>query len=310
MKRLLFLLSFFYIGQSKGSAQTNVYHPFPKDTATWFHNWIPQGCTGNCPYYRTMQMGDTLINTISYKKLYKQQGTFFPSCGGGNPCFTPSGAFTYQGALRQDSGMKKVYFFPSAGLTHDTLLYDYNLTIGDTLALSYLNCCGSGWQWTVKKIDSILISGRFHKTFIFDTIYGQSSISFLIEGVGNSFGPLMRFDNCINDCWGLGCFNENSIPNTACNSAYCPLHVLSLNQIILNTEFCIYPNPTSNQFYIETNTTDKLTVDLYDVNGRHVYSASAMDKSNINVATLDEGIYTMTIKSVDYVTNKKLVIVR
>jgi hypothetical protein len=70
----------------------------------------------------------------------------------------------------------------------------------------------------------------------------------------------------------------------------------------------IYPNPTSDQFYIEANTTDKLNVDLYDVNGRHVFSKSVNNKSNINVTTLDDGIYTLTIKTVDHVINKKLAI--
>jgi len=72
----------------------------------------------------------------------------------------------------------------------------------------------------------------------------------------------------------------------------------------------IYPNPTNDQFYFETHTTDNLSVDLYDINGRLVFSAKVMGKSNINVATLDDGIYTLTIKSVDSVTNKKLVIAR
>jgi len=71
----------------------------------------------------------------------------------------------------------------------------------------------------------------------------------------------------------------------------------------------IYPNPTSDQFLIEINTTDKLIVDVYDVNGRHVFSASVSDKENINIATLDNGVYTLTIKSADSVTKKKLVIV-
>jgi len=77
-----------------------------------------------------------------------------------------------------------------------------------------------------------------------------------------------------------------------------------------NIEIVIYPNPASDQFYIETNATDKLNVDLYDINGRHVFSTSVNDKSNIDVTTLDNGIYSLTIKSVDRVTNKKLVIVR
>ncbi len=85
--------------------------------------------------------------------------------------------------------------------------------------------------------------------------------------------------------------------------------IYGINQY-LESFIRIYPNPTSDQFFIETNTTDKLNVDLYDVNGRHVFSTSVMDKSNIDVTTLDNGAYTLTIKSVDRVTNKKLVIAR
>jgi len=87
--------------------------------------------------------------------------------------------------------------------------------------------------------------------------------------------------------------------------------VTGINSFVINNiETVIYPNPTSDQFYIEANTTNKLTVDLYDVNGRNVFSANVKDKSNINVTTLDNGIYTLTIKSFDRMTNKKLVIAR
>ena len=84
-----------------------------------------------------------------------------------------------------------------------------------------------------------------------------------------------------------------------------------INQITsTSNQVTVYPNPTSDQFFIDANTTDKLTVDMYDVNGRHVFSTSVMDKSNINVATLDNGIYTLTIRTTGQVTNKKLVIAR
>lgn len=78
----------------------------------------------------------------------------------------------------------------------------------------------------------------------------------------------------------------------------------SLNNIV------IFPNPTNEQFHIETNSSDKLTVDLFDINGRHALNVIVIDKSNINISTLDQGIYTLTIKSSIGVTNKKLVIAR
>ncbi|MGZ3864347.1 MAG: T9SS type A sorting domain-containing protein [Bacteroidia bacterium] len=85
---------------------------------------------------------------------------------------------------------------------------------------------------------------------------------------------------------------------------------VNVTQLISNNLFNTYPNPTADQFFIDANTTNKINVDLYDVNGRHVYSANVMDKSSINVSGLDDGIYTLTIKTVDRVINKKLVIVR
>jgi hypothetical protein len=78
----------------------------------------------------------------------------------------------------------------------------------------------------------------------------------------------------------------------------------------MNAAFVIYPNPTTGLFTIETNSTDLLAMDLYDVNGRLVFSKAISDKSNIDVTMLDEGFYTMTLKSVDRVITKKLVIVR
>ena len=93
------------------------------------------------------------------------------------------------------------------------------------------------------------------------------------------------------------------------NSHGCPV-ANSIEQFNSNLEVTIYPNPTSDQFFIEANTTDKLNVDLYDVNGRHVFSSTVMDKSNINVATLDNGAYTLTIKTPGRIINKKLIILR
>ncbi|HWY36496.1 MAG TPA: T9SS type A sorting domain-containing protein, partial [Nitrosopumilaceae archaeon] len=84
--------------------------------------------------------------------------------------------------------------------------------------------------------------------------------------------------------------------------------VSAVNELNNKKSISIYPNPTSDQFYIETNTIDKLNMDIYDVNGRHVFGASLMGKSNIDVATFDEGVYTVIIKTVDGVINKKLVI--
>jgi len=123
-----------------------------------------------------------------------------------------------------------------------------------------------------------------------------------------------------------GAYGTNNTFNNLCAGTYtvctkdsngctlcAPATLIAPSAIEENSSFneiSIYPNPTSDQFYIETNATDKLNVDLYDVNGRHVFSARVMDKSKINVTTLENGAYTLTIKTGERVINKKLIILR
>jgi hypothetical protein len=92
-----------------------------------------------------------------------------------------------------------------------------------------------------------------------------------------------------------------------------------IKQVTGINEVSIYPNPTSNQFSIEANTTDKLTLYLYDVNGRLVLSntprpagtpLNGRNVYTIDVSSLNEGVYTISIISNEGVVNKKLVILR
>jgi D-alanyl-D-alanine carboxypeptidase len=74
----------------------------------------------------------------------------------------------------------------------------------------------------------------------------------------------------------------------------------------------VYPNPTNEYFYVDVSIADKLDLDLdlYDVNGRHIFSTKPTKGSAINVSSLNEGIYSLTIKTADRIINKKLVIIR
>ena len=90
------------------------------------------------------------------------------------------------------------------------------------------------------------------------------------------------------------CFNSNKVEE------------LNQNEVKIQ----IYPNPTSEQFFIDANTLDNLLVDLYDVNGKRVLSKSVIKKSNIDVKTVEKGVYTLTIKTADQLIIRKLVILR
>ena len=87
--------------------------------------------------------------------------------------------------------------------------------------------------------------------------------------------------------------------------------VAGIEQIMYNNiQVTVYPNPTNGSFKIVTNTTDKLNVDLYDFNGRHVFSSSIIGTADIDANSLANGVYSLTIKNYFGVTNKKVVIAR
>jgi PKD repeat protein len=98
-----------------------------------------------------------------------------------------------------------------------------------------------------------------------------------------------------------------------CKDSICKLvneTIMSVRELNNSSSISIYPNPTSDQFFIEANAADKLIIDLFDVNGRHVFRKNVNNKSNVDVTTLDVGVYSMTIKTSESIINKKLVILR
>jgi sugar lactone lactonase YvrE len=77
-----------------------------------------------------------------------------------------------------------------------------------------------------------------------------------------------------------------------------------------NSTFKIYPNPSSTNFVIEPSSTDKQTLQVFDVNGKLVLTQTINGKTNIDVSTLAEGVYNLSVQNPSAVINKRLVIVR
>src|SRR6185312_10821204 len=78
---------------------------------------------------------------------------------------------------------------------------------------------------------------------------------------------------------------------------------------VTNASVSIYPNPSHGEFIIETNSTEKQTVQMYDVNGKLVLTQTISGKTNIDVSSLAEGVYKLSlINSEWFVVNKRVVI--
>ncbi|MGZ5243551.1 MAG: T9SS type A sorting domain-containing protein [Bacteroidia bacterium] len=154
------------------------------------------------------------------------------------------------GGLREDSN-KRVYFY-SFNLGKDTLLYNFNQDSG-ILKPTYLNKSKSNW---VISIDSVLLNDKYHKRYGIYTDGGYGIIkpnTYIIEGVGNIGGLFTEIASQPEERTRLVCFSINGETIYKKNdSVDCSL-VTSINERKKEKiSFNIFPNPTSGQFTIQT----------------------------------------------------------
>jgi hypothetical protein len=101
-----------------------------------------------------------------------------------------------------------------------------------------------------------------------------------------------------------------SYPLCAAGNTHGCAAVTGIAQITSSNELKLYPNPAQTNFIIETNNTDKQTLQLFDVNGKLVLIQTINGKTNIDATNLAEGIYNLSLINTNSVVNKRLVIVR
>ncbi len=287
MKRylLIILLSLHFIN---AKAQAWIYHPMPDSNAVWRVDWY----TGSaCPpmslfasYQYTIE-GDTTIGIYTYKKIY--------ASGINNICNGPLYLNLYEGAMRQDILNKKVYF-KCPGNYNDTILYDFNLNIGDTIK-HLLQCYpSSGLPAIVASIDSVLVGATFHKCF------NCTDGTRIIEGVGSTAGLIeehLPFENEFD----LICFSHDTdiYPST---TSSCPLvqNTIGIREINhLNDELRIVPNPINTEGIIEfTNGNDIIKdIEIYSTIGVKVIWDTNVNKSKYTLYRdkLKSGLYILKV---------------
>lgn len=308
MKNKLLLKIIFLLVFRSGWTQTNKYHPFPDSNAVWSQHYQHSTSSGN---YLYSIFGDTTINSIKYNKVYRYAENLSIS----DTIITKSNS-TLIGGIREDT-IKRIFFYCTSAFwgspaQQDSIykLYDFSKHVGDTIFFSAAISNPYAYQYLViDTIDSIKINHQYRKRYNFK-YPGEP----WIEGIGSTrdlLSTIMPYlmCTCINETVCYKYYDTVYYMNPTYNTCY-PFTGASVKDFKFQEGILVFPNPSNTYFIIETNTADKQTADLYDVNGSHVFSASVSDKEIINVAALDEGIYTLTIKTADRVVNKKLVILR
>jgi len=250
MRKLLILYYFFVVDVK---AQTSVYHPFPDSGAVWhqersvlishsdYYNFVEEFSLGN----------DTIIGSFTYKKLnivLLHELSVSYICFPSRPAI-PVSYSGYIGGIRQDILSKRVYYLEGSSNV-EYLLYDFSLSVNDTLPATFNNLD----TLTVQSIDSIFDGSNWRKRF--NLLNGSwSSSNSLIEGIGSTRGLLSDLDPWIQARAELHCFQENG--NTLYQDT-CPTgcdFIITNNQNLdrLNS-LQVYPNPFSTYTTIKLNT--------------------------------------------------------
>jgi hypothetical protein len=83
-----------------------------------------------------------------------------------------------------------------------------------------------------------------------------------------------------------------------------------IKQLVNNSQVTIYPNPNKGSFAIETTATERQAVQVFDVNGKLVFSQIINGNTSIDASSLSDGVYNVSIIGNEGVANKRLVIVK
>lgn len=216
---------------------------------------------------------DTVIGGIRYHQLFHSD----------DDILNPS---EYCGGLREDV-FKRIFFY-NAATKSEYLLYDFSVRPGDIIDV------GMGFTAKVGIIDSVIISGVYHKRINFQTLDGHDwPGGSWIEGIGNSntgglLGSVMAQPTC--DCaTNLICFKERNdfvYHNPKYDTRDCFGQSVSVPEPDPGTSYQIFPNPVTGTSWLRvTDFSGELS--LFDISGRLIYRAALSPLQPLQVSNGD-----------------------
>jgi hypothetical protein len=317
MKKSL-LLFFFILPFGFLHAQPGTDYPVYK-SGIWIIRYAYGAEVGDLHESYTMYLssGDTLIAGTAYNKLYDQSlssPTAFVSSGHVAFHFDPLSPRQYIGAYRNDTLTKKTYLFLRDS-TAETLWYDFDLEIGDTLPSMYSwwtgfsGCSFSDGLPVVSQIESWTEADGEHKVFMTHLTSG-GSLPELEENLG-FIGDLLHQNFPYFEC-GYSRFLYCSDTTTY---NFCGNYISGTEPLKADIRsVVIYPNPADERLTIEiSRSTPGDWLEIMDMTGHIVF------RKNIESATLSPdlnkvipGFYLVCIKTQNgaLIHQQKLTVIR
>ncbi len=238
----------------------------------------PDGEKINYTTYFYKFESDTIINSLKYLRAWESMDENFNSK-------------TLTGFVKEDS-LIGFYFRNLDGV--ESLIYKYNLHIGDSLSIinPFIPCCVI--RYSVKNIDLVLINGKNKKSYTMEQQNQLFTPETWIEGIGSSFGILNSGMATTGGVFHFLCYYENNI------------------MLYRNPEYseCYYSTKTSIQPVKDSGSGIKLysgvnhnivniksavdnSVRIYNSCGMYVetFNVLANQEYSLNVSSYPKGIY-------------------
>lgn len=277
MKKIFLIISF--LSSLIVQAQ---YYPMLKENKYWdqLNFYFPSICQyvsgGRC-----YLCGDTVINSISYKKICD-----YPILSSIGTPFCPPYYVSLSGNLqpdyfiREDTIARKVYFLSTINNEPEYLLYDFNLSIGDTLDTEY----DLGLTLVLDTIENVtLFNGNVRRKFDF------GNNMFYIEEIGGRQGLFMPLPEGIGSGSILICVNDSmNIYGDECNIWFDDV-------IEQEIEIPRYFIDNNNVLIIECKELID-NIQLSDITGKIIFSSSPFtDKTQIELSLFSSSFYFVKI---------------
>lgn len=241
MKKNYFFSLFFSLFSIVCAAQSINYHAFDFQNSIWeewYYNYIHERET-----YNYFTDGDTTINNIVYEKLYiSGKNTITFNTGPYPPAWYDFNRL--EGYIRENNN-KQVYFLRN-GWGAESLLYDFNIALGDTIAIPPINVYPLFDRAVVVEIDSIQICSTMRNRYLLEPLGGPLLHPlYWTEGVGSTHGLIPRYESFESGARDV-CFSDGNCPPCAL--------ILNIAQTEKETTVdlaTIHPNPTVSSSFIQ-----------------------------------------------------------
>jgi len=263
------------------NAQT--YHPFPESNAIW-HEYF-QGNSYHYAYQNILRNSDTIINNLTFHRLYRHGYSPDTSC---------------IGALAEDSS-RRIFFF-DIDSKYVFLLYDFSLDVGDTMFYPDTACGNYCYSFNYEVVTGI--------DYIFDGVDSrrrfQMSGDYWFEGIGSIQGllhPITPLLTCYCD-WDLVYFSHGDTVE------YWPYDIDNIHETDRSDEIKIYPNPSSEYVVFDFSGIDNAPFEIINSLGKIAYKGYISGvKVTLNTRNFFPGIYYLKIHLEEKTIVRKIIFI-